>query len=436
LDTVAERGIPKTSDILVIGFGTTVAMWAVGYICRLPAVQAPSWLLLLLLLGCLLLGGFFAGRISSRGVRAGAYTGALAALLNLLILGSLLGGHEPNAITPTALWWIPGSFLVAIVLATIGAALGGFTRQAPVTEMNWPASFARVGVVATFFLLIVGGLVTSNRAGLAVVDWPNSFGYNMFLYPLSRMSGGIYYEHAHRLFGSLVGLTMLVFVIYLQRVEPRRWLRVFALLAFLAVVAQGILGGLRVTGTFTTSQSPEETSPSLALAVVHGVLGQIIFAMLVSIAVFTSTTWRGDQAASRSASAATDRSISVFLLGVLLVQLVLGAIQRHLAGGLLIHIAMAVFVLLVGLTAGVRAWGIYVEQPLVQRIGKILVVAVVLQILLGIGALIGRGLESGTEQLPAVSVALRTAHQAMGAVLLALSTMLALWIRRLIHPLT
>ena len=65
-------------------------------------------------------------------------------------------------------------------------------------------------VMATLFLLIAGGLVTSAREGLAVVDWPNSFGYNMFLYPPSRMTGGIYYERAHRLFGSLVGLTVLV----------------------------------------------------------------------------------------------------------------------------------------------------------------------------------------------------------------------------------
>jgi cytochrome c oxidase assembly protein subunit 15 len=64
----------------------------------------------------------------------------------------------------------------------------------------WTSAFAWVTATATFFLLAIGGIVTAQEAGLAVVDWPNSFGYNMFLYPLSRMTGGIYFEHAHRLF--------------------------------------------------------------------------------------------------------------------------------------------------------------------------------------------------------------------------------------------
>ena len=88
--------------------------------------------------------------------------------------------------------------------------------------------------------------MTSAEAGLAVADWPTSFGYNMFLYPFSRMTGGIYYEHAHRLLGALVGLTTLVLALFLQRVETRRWVRRLGWAALLMVVVQGVLGGLRV----------------------------------------------------------------------------------------------------------------------------------------------------------------------------------------------
>lgn len=434
MGTVAQRSQGKASDVLVVGFGTTVAMWAIGYIFRMPPVCAPSWLLMGLLLTSLFVGGFFAGRSSARGWKAGLYGGALTAVLNLLILGSLLAGTQPNHIVPSALWWVPGSIIVAVVLSTVGAFVGRMTVGESTPERNWTSLFARVAATGTFFLLIVGGLVTSHRAGLAVVDWPNSFGYNMFLYPLSRMTGGIYYEHAHRLFGTLVGLTTLVLTIHLWRTEPRRWLRTFAAVALVVVIIQGILGGLRVTGTFTMSTSPLETTPNLGLAVVHGVLGQVFLAMLIGIAVFTSTTWVGSRTATVHPTSASERSIATFLVGIVIVQLVLGAIQRHLAGGLIIHISMAVLVFLVALTSGIRAWGIHTHQPLIQRIGKLLIIGVSLQIVLGIGALVGLGMESDSGEIPAVSIVLRTTHQAVGAGLLALSTMLMLWTRRLLEP--
>ena len=69
----------------------------------------------------------------------------------------------------------------------------------------WPHRLAVLTTAATFLLILAGGVVTNTGTGMAVPDWPTTFGYNMFLYPLSRMTGGVYYEHAHRLFGSLVG---------------------------------------------------------------------------------------------------------------------------------------------------------------------------------------------------------------------------------------
>lgn len=422
-----------SADLLALGFGTVVAMWAVGYVSRIPPAWVPSPVLLVLLAAVLFAGGYATGRSTARGWKGGLAVGAIASLGNLLILGSLLTGKQPNQIVPSALLWIPGSFAASLVLSTLGAVAGG-RRFDPARESsrNWTGAFARVAVLATLLLLIVGGLVTSKRAGLAVVDWPNSYGYSMFLYPLSRMTGGIYYEHAHRLFGTLVGLTTLVLAIHLQRADARPWLRAFSLAALLVVIIQGLLGGLRVTGRFTMSQDPAETDPNLLLAVVHGVLAQVFFGMIVAIAVFTSTTWKSDRLAVARGSAGTERTLSAALVPLLLVQIILGAIQRHLAGGLHIHITLGVLVFLLAAAVGIRLWGSYGEVPPLARVGRALVIHVGAQIVLGVLALVGRGMADGVADPPAFSVVARTLHQAVGAALLALGVMAALWSRRLL----
>ncbi len=423
----ADRGY-----VLAIGFGTTVAMWAVGYVCRLPPAMVPNWLLFVLLVGCLVAGGVVAGRATARGWRAGLQAGMLSSLLNLLILGSLLGGESPGQISSSALLWLPGSILLGGLIGAIGAAVGTRLPRPLKGPVNWTCAFASVTAVATFFLLIIGGFVTGKEAGLAVVDWPNTFGYNMFLYPLSRMTGGIYYEHVHRLFGTLVGLSTLVLAIHLQRVETRRWLRRLALLTLPVVVLQGILGGLRVTGRFTFTTSPEEVAPSIALAVAHGVFGQLFFGMLVALAVFASTSWRAERRPRGRATAATDRSLSALLVAFLVVQLVVGALLRHVSRGLHLHLTLAVAVIMLAIAVGVRVWGMAVEVPVLPKLGRALTLLTGAQIVLGIAALIAVGATAGVTPRPALDVVLTTAHQAVGAGLLALAVMLALWTRRVL----
>jgi cytochrome c oxidase assembly protein subunit 15 len=111
---------------------------------------------------------------------------------------------------------------------------------------NWLTRFALATAVATLVLIGLGGLVTSHEAGLSVPDWPTTYGYNMFLFPVSKWVGGIFFEHTHRLMASLVGFLTAILAIWLWIKEPRRWMRWLGIAAFFGVVLQGVLGGLRV----------------------------------------------------------------------------------------------------------------------------------------------------------------------------------------------
>lgn len=119
--------------------------------------------------------------------------------------------------------------------------------NAPV-KINRPLHwFAVATAVATFLLLGAGGLVTSHEAGMSVPDWPNSYGYNMFAFPISKWTGGIFYEHTHRLWASVVGLMTTILAAWIWLRDSRKWMKWLGVIAFLLVVAQGVLGGLRVT---------------------------------------------------------------------------------------------------------------------------------------------------------------------------------------------
>src|SRR5687767_2396741 len=107
----------------------------------------------------------------------------------------------------------------------------------------WPHRLAVMTACATFPLLFIGGLVTSKGAGLAVPDWPTTFGYNMFLYPWSKMVGNVFYEHSHRLVASGVGLLTIALALSLWLQERRKGLRWLGVAALVLVVIQGALGG-------------------------------------------------------------------------------------------------------------------------------------------------------------------------------------------------
>ena len=193
-------------------------------------------------------------------------------------------------------------------------------KQPDSPHSPWPHRWAVVLACATFPLIWVGGLVTTTGAGMAVPDWPTTFGYNLFLYPLSEWFFGpwdLFVEHGHRLLGAAVGLVTIGLLAVLWRCEHRRWVQVFGLVLLLAVIGQGVLGGLRVR------------MDERAIAMLHGCTGPLFFALTVAMAVVTSRRWReqGPHAASSAARRLTPLAAATALVAYL--QLVVGAQLRH-----------------------------------------------------------------------------------------------------------
>ncbi len=426
----ARRGSP----ILTGGFGGAVALWSIAYFGRLPGVEATSSVLLVLFLAALFATGVLLGRHSEGSWRTGWLAGAVTGLINLLVLGSLLAEARPVGRLPAAIVWVPGSILVTATLVAAGAVAGARWRRRP-APTDWTHGFAWVAVAAASLLLGAGGLVTSAEAGLAVVDWPNSYGYNMFLYPLSRMTGGIYYEHAHRLLGALVGLTTLVLAGTMQRNEPRASVRRVGWIAVLLVIVQGVMGGLRVTGQWTLSTDEASMRPSLALAMGHGILGQLFFGLLVGLAVVSSRDWRQGSAIGLSGRSTAARVLPVALLSVLIVQLVLGGAQRHFGQWVTAHMAIGLALVAplagyLGLSAALAPHSRRRER----RVGAALATSTFGQVLLGFGALVVTGAWGGPPAPPRIALVVATSHQWLGAIFLGLAVTLACYRWRSPNP--
>jgi cytochrome c oxidase assembly protein subunit 15 len=249
----------------------------------------------------------------------------------------------------------------------------------PRAHNSWLSRFSILTAVCTLFLICVGGLVTSHGVGMAVPDWPNTYGYNMFFFPFSQWIGGIFWEHSHRLVGSIVGLLVIILVFWLYgkksrpllkwcgivflvaglalcfavsrkwqdgiflagvgvaalvasffwpKCEPaEKWMRRLGVIALVTVVFQGVLGGLRVT------------EMNNQIGVFHGTLAQMFFVLVSAIALFHTKFWR-ELIQHRNSANAQHSSLSYAYLAatlLILVQLILGATMRHQHAGLAIH---------------------------------------------------------------------------------------------------
>lgn len=456
------------------GFATAVGVWCAWFVTHLPWLGIPEQVSIPVLLAVWVVMAALSFRIAgvpATGTRAwtrGALTGAISALLGLLILGSKINADESG---------IPGAGLIAVSFVALGAVIGlvgtalATLLPSPTSRPGWLPRLAIVAVFAVAPLLFVGGLVTSTNSGMAVPDWPNTFGSNMFLYPLGpRARPDVYLEHSHRLFGSLVGLATLTLMIGVLRLDNRRWVRRWAVVAFALVCVQGILGGIRVL-----AGDAEIARDNRFYAMLHGVLAQLVFAVLVALAVFLTPAYRalrrqlagvcdcGSSLRAGADSAATcpqcsiasdltpplpsddaagwgaARRLRAFATGAAhatILQLILGAMYRHFRSdhALWTHAGFSILVVIFAVAAGfgtqalppMRGPAGHVRDVL-RRVGIWLVAVVGLQFLLGwvTFAVGGRGHEADSP----VQALIRTVHQANGALLLALATVLYIWSR-------
>jgi cytochrome c oxidase assembly protein subunit 15 len=265
--------------------------------------------------------------------------------------------------------------------------------------------------VATALLILVGGLVTNTGSALAVPDWPTTFGYNMFLYPWSQMTGGVFYEHSHRLLGSLAGLMTIGLAMILWN-SGRAALRWMSLGAVVLVSLQGVLGGLRVVLLNDN------------LAVIHGPLAQAFFALTVVLVLFTAPNGRKDETAG-AASTTSLKRLGVLTTGAVYLQIVLGAFLTHW-GRLDAHLVGAAGLLILIPLFGVQVVRRFRGDPSLVLMARAMKVLFVIQLLLGGGAYLVRftGVALPFESL--ASLALPVTHRVMGSLILGLSLALTL----------
>jgi heme a synthase len=277
----------------------------------------------------------------------------------------------------------------------------------------WPHRLAVITACATFPLLFIGGLVTSKGAGLAVPDWPTTFGYNMFLYPWSKMVGNIFYEHSHRLVASAVGFLTIALALSLWLQEPRKWLRWLGVAALALVVVQGVLGGLRVTLL------------EHSLAIVHASLAQAFFALTVSLALFTSKEWREKIAEVPLADYGRLRRLAAVTTGLIYLQVMFGAVLRHTGLRLDAHLLFAALVTLHVVLLTVRIFKDHSDHRRLTRPALFLSAMLLVQLFLGTVSYLAKFTTILRMPIDA-TVVLTTTHLAVGALMLVTSLVLTL----------
>ena len=190
--------------------------------------------------------------------------------------------------------------------------------------MIWRHRYAKLVAASTVLLIAAGGMVTSTGSGLSVPDWPNTYGWFMFSFPMDKWVGGILYEHTHRLIASTVGFLTVILAIWTWRVEPRAWVRRLGFAALGAVILQGLLGGLTVLLLLPAPVS-----------IGHAGLAQIFFCITLTLALVTSPSWNAPQSPLALDDAALRRVATTTALAIY-AQILLGATMRHTGAGLAI----------------------------------------------------------------------------------------------------
>jgi cytochrome c oxidase assembly protein subunit 15 len=262
-------------------------------------------------------------------------------------------------------------------------------------------AFGRFNAMAAAVLLVAGGLVTSTSSGMAVPDWPLSYGQW-----LPKMTGGVFFEHGHRMIAAFVGLTILVMAFWTQFAETRPGVRRLAWWTLFGVCLQGVLGGVTVLFNLP-----------VAVSAAHATIGQTVFCLLVIMAELV-----GPGARPPAALDPVGRlpRLGALAVAALWIQLVMGAVMRHGGCGLLPHLFGAAVAAPAAALLGAAA--LSRRETSLSRPGGALLALLALQLALGLATADFRA-EPFPRANPAM-IAVATAHLATGALLLGCAVLL------------
>jgi heme a synthase len=278
--------------------------------------------------------------------------------------------------------------------------------------------FAVATSCCTVLLLMAGALVTSNNAADSVPDWPLAYGK---LVP--PLIGGIRFEYTHRLLAGLVSILTLVLAIWVTRADRRPLARRLGWTALGLVVAQAVLGGVRVL----------VGRPAVS-ATAHAILAQVFFLTLVGLSLYLSPWWERDLPRLKDSSSPRVRLLALWTTIAILAQLVLGAAFRHGAFGIAPHLVGAGVLIALVVITGRAVKSKFRDVRELRRAVILLHAFFGLQLLLGGGAF-WAVLRAGDNFQPTVTYVLLTvAHVLGGALVLAASVLLTLSCFRLTYP--
>jgi len=281
----------------------------------------------------------------------------------------------------------------------------------------WLHRYLLLLALATLLLIVAGALVTSNDAGLSVPDWPTSFGS----FRMPSMVGGVLYEHGHRMVAASVGLLTIILAGWILWRERRSWMKILGVTALFAVIVQAVFGGITVRFFLPPPVST-----------VHACLAQLFFAMVVSLAVFTSQGWIQAQAKLEETGDFSLRTLCVVAVGMVLLQLFLGAAFRHHWFNLIPHMLGAAVVSLMILWTGITVFRRYGHERFLTRPASMAMVLLVAQLILGPSAYFLLSSSASEPQPTHPMVLVTVAHVAVGALTLAAMLVLTLRVFRVV----
>ena len=317
-------------------------------------------------------------------------------------------------------------------------------RQSPSRPSPWPHRLAVALALVTFPLIWVGGLVTTYDAGMAVPDWPGTYGYNLFRYPWQTWIAGpwdLFIEHGHRLLGAAAGFLSIGLVAVVLLTDRRPWLVAASFGALALVIFQGALGGARVL------------LDERLVAMLHGCVGPLFFAYLAGLLVTTSQWWH---AAPEIDSTGARRLLreSWIAVGLAYIQLVLGAIVRHVPlfasptvfrAALILHLVVAGLLTAQVALVGAQVWRLRLARSGLTVPGLTLYLMIAVQLALGVATYVAKYSWPGwlgdfqfaaafvVQEKSLAQSLITTAHVATGSLILFVSVVLALRSTRLFH---